>query len=83
MAQLRAVSTRRGKRRALNDLSLRGLDCFAAGASSGLYSILGPYTFAAELQAGRLCASRLVKPDLVRHITLALSKALTRQELAA
>lgn len=38
----------------------------------GLYSILGPYTIAAELASGRLQASQLVKPDLVRHTTLAL-----------
>ena len=40
----------------------------------GLYSVLGPYSMAAEVQAGRLQASRLVKPDLSRHVTLALPK---------
>jgi LysR family transcriptional regulator, nitrogen assimilation regulatory protein len=40
----------------------------------GLYSVLGPYSMAAELRAGRLQASRLVKPDLFRHVTLALPK---------
>lgn len=40
----------------------------------GLYSILGPYSMTAELQNGRLQASKLVKPDLVRHVTLALPK---------
>jgi DNA-binding transcriptional LysR family regulator len=40
----------------------------------GLYSVLGPYSMTAELQSGRLQASRLVKPDLVRHVTLALPK---------
>lgn len=40
----------------------------------GLYSVLGPYSIAAELQQGRLKASKLVKPDLVRHVTLALPK---------
>jgi LysR family nitrogen assimilation transcriptional regulator len=40
----------------------------------GVYSVLGPYSFAAELRAGRLSATRLVKPDLVRHVTLALPK---------
>ncbi|HSW19966.1 MAG TPA: LysR substrate-binding domain-containing protein [Ramlibacter sp.] len=40
----------------------------------GLYSILGPYAMTAELQAGRLQASKLVKPDLVRHVTLALPR---------
>lgn len=37
----------------------------------GLYTILGPYSFTAELQDGRLQASKLVRPDLVRHVTLA------------
>lgn len=40
----------------------------------GVYSVLGPYSFAAELRAGRVAATRLVKPDLVRHVTLALPK---------
>jgi len=39
-----------------------------------LYSVLGPYSMTAELQAGRLQASKLVKPDLCRHTTLALPK---------
>lgn len=38
----------------------------------GVYSILGPYTIAEELRSGRLQASRLVNPDLRRHVTLAL-----------
>ena len=37
----------------------------------GLYSILGPFSIAAELHSGRLQASRLIKPDLCRHVTLA------------
>lgn len=40
----------------------------------GLYTVLGPYSMTAELQAGRLQASKLVKPDLFRHVTLALPK---------
>jgi LysR family nitrogen assimilation transcriptional regulator len=40
----------------------------------GLYSVLGPYSIAPEVQAGRLRASKVVKPDLVRHIALALPK---------
>lgn len=40
----------------------------------GVYSILGPYAFAPELRAGRLSATKLVKPALVRHVTLALPK---------
>jgi DNA-binding transcriptional LysR family regulator len=43
-------------------------------AQPGLYSILGPYSIAAELRDGRLQASRLVRPDLVRHVTLALPR---------
>ncbi|GAA0746889.1 LysR family transcriptional regulator [Ideonella azotifigens] len=42
--------------------------------TKGLYSVLGPYSMAAELQSGRLQASQLVKPDLIRHTTLALPK---------
>lgn len=40
----------------------------------GLYSILGPYSVAAELRNGRLQASKLVRPDLSRYIALALPK---------
>ncbi|HSV44547.1 MAG TPA: LysR family transcriptional regulator [Ramlibacter sp.] len=40
----------------------------------GLYSVLGPYAVAAELASGRLQASKLVKPDLSRHVTLAFPK---------
>ena len=40
----------------------------------GLYSVLGPYTVEAEIKAGRLQASKLVRPDLYRHVTLALPK---------
>jgi len=40
----------------------------------GLYSILGPYSVTAELQSGRLQASKLIKPDLCRHVTLALPR---------
>jgi len=40
----------------------------------GLYSILGPYSVSADLQSGRLQASKLVKPDLSRYVTLALPK---------
>jgi len=38
----------------------------------GLYSILGPYAVAAEVQKGQLQASKLVNPDLCRHLTLAV-----------
>ncbi|XAH21599.1 LysR family transcriptional regulator [Xylophilus sp. GW821-FHT01B05] len=40
----------------------------------GLYSVLGPYAMTPELQSGRLQASKLVKPDLCRHVTLAFPK---------
>jgi LysR family nitrogen assimilation transcriptional regulator len=41
---------------------------------SGLYSVLGPYSMTAELRTGRLQASKLVRPDLTRNITLALPR---------
>jgi DNA-binding transcriptional LysR family regulator len=40
----------------------------------GLYSMLGPYSITEELKSGRLQASKLVKPDLFRHVTLAFPK---------
>jgi LysR family nitrogen assimilation transcriptional regulator len=40
----------------------------------GLYSVLGPYAFADDLRRGRLQASKLVRPDLCRHVTLALPR---------
>jgi DNA-binding transcriptional LysR family regulator len=40
----------------------------------GLHTVLGPYSIAADLRNGRLQASKLVKPDLFRHVTLALPK---------
>jgi len=40
----------------------------------GLYSVLGPYAIAADLRSGRLQATKLVRPDLVRHVTLALPR---------
>lgn len=43
-------------------------------ATQGLYSVLGPFAFAADLRAGRLQATRLVKPELTRHVTLAMPK---------
>lgn len=43
-------------------------------AHPGVYSILGPYTIAEELRDGRLQATRLVHPDLKRHVTLALPR---------
>lgn len=40
----------------------------------GLYSVLGPYSFAEELKSGRVQASRLVRPDLCRYVTLSFPK---------
>ncbi len=40
----------------------------------GLYSVLGPYSIADDLRRGRLQASKLVRPDLSRHVTLAFPK---------
>lgn len=40
----------------------------------GLHSILGPYAVAREVQRGELQASKLVKPDLCRHLTLAIPR---------
>ena len=40
----------------------------------GLYSILGPYSIAAELRSARLQAAKLVRPDLCRHVALAYPK---------
>lgn len=42
--------------------------------TSGLYSILGPFSFASELRAGTLQATQLVRPDLTRHVTLAFPR---------
>ena len=39
-----------------------------------LYSLLGPYSMAVDLERNRLQASKLVKPDLCRHVTLAMPK---------
>ena len=39
-----------------------------------VYSVLGPYSIADELRQGRLQASKLVRPDLSRHVTLAFPK---------
>jgi DNA-binding transcriptional LysR family regulator len=37
----------------------------------GLYAVLGPYAFAAEVERGQLQVCKLVKPDLCRHVVLA------------
>ena len=42
--------------------------------TSGLYSVMGPYSIAEELRRGRLQASKLVSPDLIRHVTLAFPR---------
>ncbi len=43
-------------------------------SSKGLYSVLGPYSIADDLRRGRLQASKLVRPALSRHVTLAFPK---------
>ena len=40
----------------------------------GLYSILGRYSIAAEVDRGQLQASKLIRPDLCRHISLAFPR---------
>jgi len=40
----------------------------------GLYAVLGPYAFAAEVQRGQLQVCQVVKPDLCRHVVLALPR---------
>lgn len=43
-------------------------------STAELYSILGPFSIAADLRSGRLNASRLVGTDLTRRVTLAFPK---------
>jgi DNA-binding transcriptional LysR family regulator len=43
-------------------------------STPGLYSVLGPYAAAADLRSGRLQATKLVRPDLCRHVTLSFPK---------
>lgn len=40
----------------------------------GLYSVLGPYSIASDLKAGRVQASRLVRPELCRHVALSFPR---------
>lgn len=40
----------------------------------GLYSVLGPYSIASDLKAGRVQASRLVQPELCRHVALSFPR---------
>jgi LysR family transcriptional regulator, nitrogen assimilation regulatory protein len=40
----------------------------------GLYSVLGHYSITEDLRRGRLQASKLVRPDLTRHVTLAFAR---------
>jgi hypothetical protein len=42
--------------------------------SGRLYSVLGPYSIVGEVRSGRLQATHLIRPDLVRHVTLAFRK---------
>jgi DNA-binding transcriptional LysR family regulator len=43
-------------------------------STPGLYSVLGAYSIAADLKSGRVQASRLVRPDLCRHVTLSFPR---------
>jgi LysR family transcriptional regulator, nitrogen assimilation regulatory protein len=43
-------------------------------ASDPVYALLGPFSIAEELRTGQLQASRIVNPDLRRHVTLALPR---------
>lgn len=45
-----------------------------AAHTQNVYALLGPYSITDELRAGRLQASRVVNPDLRRHVTLALPR---------
>ena len=45
-----------------------------AAAPGDLYALLGPFSFSEELQRGLLQATRVVHPDLKRHVTLALPR---------
>lgn len=40
----------------------------------GLYSVLGPYSIADDVRSGRVQASKLVRPELCRHVTLSFPK---------
>ncbi|MBZ8141330.1 LysR family transcriptional regulator [Rubrivivax gelatinosus] len=46
----------------------------ARGTGRPLYSVLGPYSITQDLAARRLQASRVVQPDLHRHVALALPR---------
>ncbi|VVE11402.1 LysR family transcriptional regulator [Pandoraea horticolens] len=40
----------------------------------GLYAVLGPYAFTSEVARGHLRASQIIKPDLCRHVVLAMPR---------
>lgn len=40
----------------------------------GMYALLGPYAIASAVQENRLKASKIVSPDITRHIALAMSR---------
>ncbi len=40
----------------------------------GLYSVLGPYSIADDVRSGRVQATKLVRPELCRHVTLSFPK---------
>ena len=43
-------------------------------ADGGVYALLGPYAIAAAAKECRLQAARLVNPEIIRHIALAMSR---------
>ncbi|MBC7779650.1 MAG: LysR family transcriptional regulator [Proteobacteria bacterium] len=43
-------------------------------AAGGVYTILGPDALGNDRAGGRLQASRIVRPDLTRHVTMALAR---------
>jgi len=89
LRELRLVLPRPGQWRTALDETARGLgfrlDAVVEADSlttqktlvahtPGLYAVLGPYAFAQEVASGHLQACRLVRPDLCRHVVLAMPR---------
>jgi LysR family transcriptional regulator, nitrogen assimilation regulatory protein len=51
-----------------------GLQREVVAADPRLYALLGSFSVAQELRAGRLQAARIISPELKRHVTLALPR---------
>jgi LysR family nitrogen assimilation transcriptional regulator len=78
-AHWRAVldETARGKGFALQaeiEADSLGVQKEMVAHTTHLYSLLGPFSIADELRAGRLQAARIINPDCRRYVTLALPK---------